>query len=75
MRDIKDVELIIRDSKFNWVRNKDNNNPINIFHQIDKDFEIKEICKLSQKYKITINQVKRAIEILKYVEFEVKNRF
>lgn len=69
MRDCKDFELLMNEKCFDWVSKCKEKFTIKAYEEGNKELSKILIKTLRKKYKLTKNQIKRVIEIMKFTNF------
>ena len=67
LRDCKDFELVMDEKCFDWARGVKGKFSEKIYFESKKILTRETIKYLRKKYKLTKNQIKRVIEIMKYI--------
>lgn len=73
LRDCKDFELVMDEKCFDWVQGIKGKFSAQIYSESKKILTKETIRHLRKKYKLTKNQIKRVIEIMKYINLNEKD--
>ena len=73
LRDCKDFELLMNEKCFDWVEQLKGKFTSIIYFESKKMLGCETIKELKKKYKLTKNQIKRVIEIIKYINLTEKD--
>lgn len=63
----------MKEEIFDWVKNYKGRFTKSLYLESEKAFDKKTVPYLHQKYKITKNQIKRVIEIMKFIHLDIND--
>lgn len=73
LRDCKDFEILMKEEIFDWVKNYKGRFTRSLYIESEKAVDRKIVSHLQKKYKITKNQIKRVIEIMKFIHLDIND--
>lgn len=70
VRDCKDFDLLKKEEIFSWTKKIKEKFTKQIFEESKNSINRKTVSQLQKKYKLTRNQIKRIIEIMKFIHLD-----